>query len=233
MSLPTPDAVRRRLQHEAYESAFYEWFAALPESEQRRLKSLGLDQPIRPDRTAAVGTEDDDEEHEVEVVQSVEEQIEEERALARAFGQALRWACEAPDLVQAGRRALLMLHVWQPALVEGLQRQIARELEAEFRKTVGSDDDGGPGLGRLLDWLRQAPSLSAMGARVHAAAYVIVPTAIGARTLASLGSMNQKTRQAWDKMVQDFRDTFDGIRSRAMRGDETRIKCRDAQLAKA
>lgn len=167
-------------------------------------------------------------------MESIEAAVQVENEIAAAFGSALAWCIKATNLPEMGRRLLAVLHIWRPSLVEGLAQQIERQLAEEFRDQVGGDDDkSGGALGSVLEWARRGTSLSQLGQRLLAIAYVLRPALIGGQTLAAIGSATGKTRQAVDKLVQDFRDTFGGLRSRNMRPEENRLVCRNAQLSRA
>jgi hypothetical protein len=84
----------------------------------------------------------------------------------------------------------------------------------------------------ILEWLRQGTDrASQRGERTMILFYVLRPDLIGESTLASLGRISNKTRQAKDKLANCLRDSFSGIKARTMRGDATRIRCRNSQLA--
>jgi hypothetical protein len=156
---------------------------------------------------------------------SAEDQGELETAIARAVW----WAVNGKTIVEVGQRWLAVMMIWRSPLVAGLALQMEREFLEDAQKNVGNDDDDGSA-GRVLEWARRGGSVSQVGNRVMAMAYVMLPNAIQAMSLQAIGNMTNKTRQAVDKIVQDFRDTFGGIRSRNMRDDKNRLICRFAQL---
>lgn len=236
--MPTDNQPHRVHRHRAYELAFIEWFSALPLTEQNRLRALGLDKPV--EEQFGPVRDDGDERQAPEAgivshpVDSLEAAVEAESEIATAFGSALTWCAKANNLVEMGRRLLAVLHVWRPSLVAGLAQAIERQLANEFRDEVGGgDDQGGSVLGPVLEWARRGTSLSQLGQRLLAMAYVLRPALIGGKTLAAIGGLTGKTRQAVDKLVQDFRDTFGGVKSRNMRPEQNRLVCRNAQLRRA
>jgi hypothetical protein len=85
--------------------------------------------------------------------------------------------------------------------------------------------------GRVLVWASQASSLVQMGQRLYVILYVLKPALIEGMTLEAIGAQNQVTRQAIDKLVTDFRDTF-GVKSHVMRPEQTRKRCKQSQLTR-
>jgi hypothetical protein len=229
----------RRLNARAYESAWREWFATLSREEQAQLRAAGMAEPIVERSSRRSSGEFDDPAEAPEASEDPREQLEElepmtateQQELEAAFGQALAWAAQGADLVDMGRRLSVMLHIYKPALIRGLALEIQAEMRAELEETVGEiRSELGEAYGCALEWVSRGKSLSQWGQRLLAALYVMRPAAIEDATLETIGAHQNKTRQAIDKLVQDFRDTFQGIKSAAMRSDETRIKCKHAQL---
>ena len=221
-----------------YERAYKLWFEALPAAEQNRLRKLGLDKPAPDSQRAGsgVGLSGDAAERKEASERWDPAEIDAEpgweRELADGFAKAMAWAAAGKTLVEIGQRLTIILHAWKPALLAGLQLEIERELADDFEEACA---DAGPSqlAGPVLEWISRGSSLSQWGQRFLAAIYVVSPGLIQAPTLARIGAQNNKTRQAVDKLVQDFRDTFGGIKSRAMRPEQNRITCRNAQLRKA
>jgi hypothetical protein len=60
--------------------------------------------------------------------------------------------------------------------------------------------------------------------------YILAPDLIGAATLEKIGAANGHTRQNIDKMVQDFRDTFQGQKNGAMKSEAARRAYTKCQL---
>jgi hypothetical protein len=154
--------------------------------------------------------------------------------ISEAFSRALVWASDAHSMVEMGWRLATMLKVMRPELLEKIPG-VPRSLERELRKAIGDVDplEIGAGYKRLLAWCRRCKSLSQMGQRTFAMIYVLrrdLLTESGRDTNAAIASLQNKTRQAFNRTVGNFRDTFAGFRNAVMRGEETRTKCRDAQL---
>jgi hypothetical protein len=59
--------------------------------------------------------------------------------------------------------------------------------------------------------------------------YILCGDLIDSSTCAAIGALDNKSRQAANKPIQDFRDTFGGIKSLSMRGKETRKRCKNSQ----
>jgi len=225
----------------AYCAAYREWFDALDPAEQRRLAKLGLDKPEGNHHSGSgIGMIEDaamrNEASEwCDPISAIEVPVVDfERELDDAFSRSLAWTTQGRTLVEIGQRLAVVLHFWMPALLAGLGIELQRECAAAFLQEMAdplSRESGGmDGLGPFLEWLSRGTSLSQWGQRVLAAVYVLRPGLIESPTLEAIGALNNKTRQAVDKLVQDFRDTFGGIKSRAMRPEENRKRCKRAQL---
>lgn len=87
----------------------------------------------------------------------------------------------------------------------------------------------GRALAPVLVWCAEAKSLVSMGQRMWVFLYVVRPDLINGQTLDQFGSMDNKTRQAIDKIVQNFQGTFN-IKGRNMRSSETRLACQKSHL---
>lgn len=85
--------------------------------------------------------------------------------------------------------------------------------------------------GSVLHWISQAKSMLAMGLRAYAVLYILRPGLIDGITLEAIGKQCGVTRQAVDKLLTNFRETF-GVAGRTMRSDTTRKRCRHSQLNK-
>lgn len=232
---------KRRIQARAYEEAWRTWFASLSLVEQTGLRELGMASPIieRPGKRSSGEFDDPAETPQASECFQIGEDDEplsgaDRREIESAFAQALAWAAQASNLVEMGRRLSVMLHIYRPALIQGLAMEIEEELQQDLRETAGDHDaeEIGKLYGCALEWVSRGTSFSQWGQRLMAALYVLRPAAIDDRTLEAIGTLSNKTRQAIDKLVQDFSDTFDGIKSASMRSDDTRQKCRHAQLTR-
>lgn len=158
--------------------------------------------------------------------------VDDLQLISDAFGKALVWATEAKTLVQMGERMAAMLQVLRPALLEGMNLEIKLELESGLLEAIAPADPHalGDNYRRLLAWCRRCTTLSQMGQRTFAMIYVIRRDLLdGRNTNAAIASLQNKTRQAFNRTVQNFRDTHRGFRNAVMRGEGTRKKCRRAQ----
>lgn len=153
------------------------------------------------------------------------------------FSKALVWASQAKSLVEMGWRIHTMLHLLQPALIEGMALERRVNYECELRISM----ECGPGMIKrvgeyyyeLLAWLRRCNGLSQLGQRGFAAIYILRRDLIGRlNTNAALGGLSNKTRQAFNKTVCDLRDALRGFRNGVMRGETTRIRCRISQTSR-
>lgn len=151
--------------------------------------------------------------------------------ICATFRMAFQWALDGKDLVHNGLRCNILISRMRVDLGHGLaiDKAIAKKFDARFPHTEFLQRTGRR-FALVLEWLRRAESVSTRGERVYLLAYTLCPSAIDARTLASLGEMSGKTRQAKDKLANCLRDTMSGIKALAMRGDITRVRCQRAQL---
>jgi hypothetical protein len=157
-------------------------------------------------------------------------------ALATAtFESAMRWCMDGIGLVQKGSRSAIVIAAMRPDLRNGLELDL--ELEILFLSATsglnGAMALSGKMYGRVLEWLRRGDRISELGERIMILFYVLRPDLIEGSTLAQLGAISNKTRQAKDKLTNCLRDTYDGLKARTMRADVTRARCRIAQLAAA
>ena len=173
---------------------------------------------------------------------------EEIRDSSELFGRALRWALDAGDVVARGRRSIVMVTEMRADLGHGLTPYAASDSKSFHKALVAAIDlnrRGGSGepplpngrlrkcgavFGRYLEWMRRAPTVAGIGERLDLTAYVLRPDLLMANTLAKLGALVGKTRQAKDKLANCQRDTFSGIKALPMRADVTRDRCRASQL---
>jgi hypothetical protein len=155
---------------------------------------------------------------------------EEIKAAVTIFETSMRWCLDAVGLVEIGLRTSIVISTMCPRLGRGLYIDSAGALlfsEAN-REANGTLGLAGSLFGPVLEWLRHdTHCASERGERVMVLFYVLRPDLIGGSTLASLGRMRNKTRQAKDKLANCLRD-HSGIKARAMRAVLTRIRCNRA-----
>ena len=154
------------------------------------------------------------------------------------FKHVFRWVLDGAQgkngdspLVCVGKRCNVAISLMRPDLGHGLK--VEKALSFRFRAVfkIEALEQTGAWFGRVLEWLRRGEPLSARGERVYLLAYQLWPSDINAATLASLGGMNNKTRQAKDKQSNCLRDTMSGLKAITQRADITRDRCRASQLA--
>jgi hypothetical protein len=155
---------------------------------------------------------------------------EEIKAAVTIFETSMRWCIDAVGLVEIGLRTSIVISMMCPTLGRGLY--IDRSGAAIFsNQNVGANGTielAGHLFGPVLEWLRHdTRCASERGERVMVLCYVLRPDLIGGSTLASLGRISNKTRQAKDKLANCLRD-HSGIKARAMRAVLTRIRCNRA-----
>jgi hypothetical protein len=218
------------------------WVATLTPAELANLQELGLAKPNTwdhawgPVRKASVDDDsefDDAADDAIAPIDLAPATLDQINLISDAFGRALVWATEAKSMVDMGWHLATMLKVMRPELLEGMMPNVPRDLEKGLRKALAGADplEVGSGYKRLLAWCRRCKSLSQMGQRTFAMIYVLRRDLLcGRNTNAAIASLQNKTRQAFNRTVGNFRDTFAGFRNAVMRGEETRTKCRDAQL---
>lgn len=155
-------------------------------------------------------------------------------ASSELFGLALRWALDAEGIVTRGLRSIVIISEMRPDLGRGFKPDrngILKSFKATVRGSKPAIEKCGFMFGRYLEWMRRAGTVSGIGERLDLTAYVLRPDLLTANTLAKLGALVGKTRQAKDKLANCQRDTFSGIKALPMRADITRDRCRASQLA--
>lgn len=85
-------------------------------------------------------------------------------------------------------------------------------------------------MARFFSWISEGSLLSEWGTRAMAAIYCVRPDLLNGMTLEQIGKKSGKTRQAIDKHVLSFRDSFGGIASGAMRSEKNRLHCKESHL---
>jgi hypothetical protein len=136
-----------------------------------------------------------------------------------------------PDLMQMGVRMLTIFQVMFPKAKMGMDLRIPSNAENELRSALAGRDplETGKFFRRPIMWVRKCTSLLQLGKRGYSMTYVLCGDLINSPTCAALGGLDNKSRQAANKPIQDFRDHFSGIKSLPMRGTTTRKRCKEAQ----
>jgi hypothetical protein len=220
----------------------------------RELKRLGLDQPASP---SAFGLgppprrDDDDDEEAVNPADRVvvewnpaDDSLDAERIahslhgddlpiVAEHFRQSLIWASQAKSLVEMGWRVHAMIRVFRPAVLEGMTLEAKIEYERDLVKWLGAGRRALARVGEIywltFAWCARCVTVSQLGQRGFAMVYNEARSLLGtSNTNAALGGLGSKTRQAFNRTVQDYRDAHHGARNDVMRDEETRIKCKVA-----
>jgi hypothetical protein len=154
------------------------------------------------------------------------------KSASEIFESSMRWCVDSPALVEKGLRLAVVISIMRPDLRAGLKidEQRARIFAEANAHLNGAMELTGRLFGPVLEWLRRGDRVSELGERIMVLFYILRPDLIGESTLASLGNLSNKTRQAKDKLANCLRDTYCGIKARSMRGDLTRSRCRESQL---
>jgi hypothetical protein len=242
----------RRLAHVDYERHFKEWFAEQPPLVQEFLKQERCDKPEPFDYSRPRSAGDDDEgsdpaEWAVDPLDPRTPIVDFDSVNANQlsdycdhFGRALVWATtsrngEQPNLLMMGARMIAILTVTRPELLAGRGFQkmpLPKDMMSALRSALRGRDakETGRFFRKPLAWICKTSSLLQLGKRSFAATYVLRGDLIEAATCAAIGGLDGKTRQAANKPVQEFSDSFSGISSLPMRGNKTRKRCKLAQL---
>jgi hypothetical protein len=164
---------------------------------------------------------------------------EEIRLTSETFGDCIRWALDDQDLVQRGLRAIVLVAAMRRDIAAGMiiDTDLADDFIADVF-AVGDDSfedlqAAGAVFGRFLEFISRGATKSSIGERLDMTAYMLRPDLLPANTLAKMGEIVNKTRQAKGKLSNDFRDTFGGLKSPAQRPEITRDRCCEAQLQPA
>jgi hypothetical protein len=133
-----------------------------------------------------------------------------------------------------GARMLGILTLMRPQLIGAMTFPLPKDLLANLAKELRgrSATDTGRFFRRPLAWIRRCTSLMQLGKRAYSATYVLRGDLIDSATCAAIGGLDNRSRQAANKPVQEFSDSFKGINSLPMRGNRTRKLCKRAQLKK-
>jgi hypothetical protein len=192
------------------------------------------------ERMAIVPAEKDD--RRVDIADFASVTLDELDALSEQFGSALQWASAGrPDLLVMGARWVTMLTVMRPCELREMQlpARAMKQRAFQLRGAIGAELDPiatGYFYRRLFAWVRDCTSLGQLGQRGYSLIYVMRNDLLGGMTCEQIGSLrggDGDTRQAANKPIQDFRDTFRGFKNGAMRDDETRKKCKRSQLRRS
>jgi hypothetical protein len=159
---------------------------------------------------------------------------EEIRKTTEIFGDAMRWSLGdpyEPEIVKRGKRSMAMIACLRPDLAAAnVDRLICEQFLTEFGSRLTELQAAGEFYGRKLEWMRRGNTFSAYGERLDITAYMLRPDLLPESTLAKLGEILNKSRQAKDKLANCARDTFAGLKAVPMRNDITRARCRVSQL---
>jgi hypothetical protein len=182
--------------------------------------------------------------HPVDHIEPISDSVEidglsdsEIKTASELFSDVLRWGlnCDstgpAAGLVLRGKRSIVLIAMMRPDLATD---KIDKSLCTAFLKQFGGRliqlEAAGLLFGRYLEWMRRSNTFSAYGERLDITAYMLRPDLLPASTLAKLGEILNKSRQAKDKLANCARDTFAGLKAPPMRNDITRARCRASQL---
>src|ERR1700739_975811 len=102
-----------------------------------------------------------------------------------------------------------------------MQMRLPKAMIVDLRTTLLGRNpiETGDFFWRTLEWIRDCTSLVQLGKRAFSAIYVLRGDLIDAATCAAIASLDKKSRQAANKPVQEFSDSFKGIKSLPMRGN--------------
>jgi hypothetical protein len=156
---------------------------------------------------------------------------EEIKSATEIFESSMRWCIDGRDLVSIGLRAVIVISVMRPTLQFGLRidQKAARSFKKLNAGVNGAMELTGSLFSRVLEWLRRSDNPAECGERIIVLFYVLRPDLICVSTLATMGNISNKTRQAKDKLANCLRDTYSNIKTRVMRGNITRDRCRNVK----
>jgi len=232
-------AERSRAYQQSGKQLYAQWLDGLAPEERARIEAMGLGEAEIDEEIHGAPLRDDEDEprHEIAVEWDPCEIGEEDltdHSLTDAFCACLAWCAQCGDLVPMGRRLLAMVLVLRPDLVDGMNADVPAKILEEFREATRGFplEEIAQEFAAPMEWARRAGMVSRVGQRVYAMLYVLRPRFIGSKTLDALGALNNRSRQAVDKDVCHFRDTYRGIRGELMREEEHRLKCQKSQLSR-
>lgn len=225
----------------------------MPAAEKRRLQKIGLHEPLRYDRPAQrrIFDEDDDfgdpadlaidnTDPREAIVDFESVNGSELQQLCDHFGAALVWATKSNngaqlDLMQMGARWLAILTVMYPQLIGEMNLRLPVSMISGLRQALNGRDslETGRFFRKPLAWIRRCTSLLQLGKRGYSATYVLRGDLINSATCATIGGLDNKSRQAANKPIQEFSATFGRIKSLPMREITTIKRCKKAQMAKS
>jgi hypothetical protein len=182
--------------------------------------------------------------HPVDHIEPISDSVEidglseaEIKTASELFSDVLRWGlnCDssspATDLVLRGKRSIVLIAFMRPDLAaDKIDKSLSTAFLAQFGSKLTELEAAGLLFGRYLEWMRRSNTFSAYGERLDITAYMLRPDLLPASTLAKLGEILNKSRQAKDKLANCARDTFAGLKAPPMRNDITRARCRASQL---
>jgi hypothetical protein len=148
------------------------------------------------------------------------------------FSRVLVWLSEERSLVAIGQRMIALLTVARPALAVGLPAAKPEHVRELYHEILAGIDPLVVGKYYRADlaWCRRTRSISQLGTRTFAMIYVVARHLLNdLSTNAAIASLQNKTRQAFNRLVQNYRDSRRGFRNAVMRDEGTRRKCQSAQ----
>jgi hypothetical protein len=153
---------------------------------------------------------------------------EEIKLATSIFESSMRWCIEISGLVDKGLRSMVVISIMRPDLSGGLKidKRAARVFKRANAGANGAMELTGKVFGPVLEWIRCGNRISELGERIMMLIYVLRPDLVDGNTLAELGKITNKTRQAKDKLANCLRDTYSNIKTHVMRGNVTRTRCR-------
>ncbi len=247
-----PDDSIRLQQHREYLAAFAKMRENWTPAQLRHAIENGYDKPLPFEKSRPGWKGDGDNEDEqgnpaddvvdsntpLDALEPLGVRDDDLGKIGECFTAALIWASEAKTVIEMGWRIHAMMAVFRPALLEGMELETQLDRELGLREAIGLRRRTVLKVGEyyrgVLAWCRRCNSLSQLGQRGFAMIYAMRRDLIGKlNTNAALGGLSNKTRQAFNRTVGDFRDSNHGFRNGVMRGESTRIKCKISQTSES